>query len=198
MVYKETTIPVLVAPIPPTPLTQPTTTIPPPPPVSIVPISTTPLPPPIFSQATTTTTPISTTTTEPPVNVNVSDTGDNTETKTPVTSKPLSPSPSTDSSPILGGDNFEFDSTYYGPYRLPTDKDEEAPVTKQQVQSLDDKLDRLLASSSKYNDIVLKPFLDTTFEQYTEAIDKSSKAVEASTYSCQKATTNVAELFYNS
>lgn len=52
------------------------------------------------------------------------------------------------------------------------------------MKSLDEKLDQLLASSSKYNDVVLKAFLDTAFEQYTGAIDKSTKAVEASTSSC--------------
>ncbi|KAL7591142.1 hypothetical protein Lser_V15G35008 [Lactuca serriola] len=188
----KTTVPVSVAPIPPLPTSQTTTSMPPPPPVSIVPISTTPLPPPIFSQATTTTT------TEPPVNVNVSDTGANIETKPPVTSKPLSPSPSTDFGDTLGGANIEFDSNYYSPYRIPTNEEEDAPVTRQQVQSLDEKLDQLLASTRTYNDVVLKAFLDTTFEQYTEAIDKSTKVVEASTSSCQKATTDVAKLIYSS
>ncbi|XP_023745445.1 uncharacterized protein LOC111893610 [Lactuca sativa] len=175
----KTTVQVSVAPpIPPTQPTQPTTTALPPP-VSTKPISTTitPLPPPIISPS------IITTMTELPAKVNVSNTGANIETETPVTPKPLSPSPLNDSASTLGGDNFEFDSTYYSPYRLPTDKDEEAPVTRQKVQGLDDKLDQLLASSSKYNDVVMKAFLDTAFEQYTNAIDKSTKAVEASSSS---------------
>ncbi|XP_023729838.1 pectinesterase inhibitor 10-like [Lactuca sativa] len=40
-------------------------------------------------------------------------------------------------------------------------------------------------------------FLDNAFEQYTEAIDKSTKTVDASTFACNKATTDVAELINN-
>ncbi|XP_023771707.1 flocculation protein FLO11-like [Lactuca sativa] len=195
----KTTVQVSVAiPIPPTQPTQHTTTVPPPPPVSTIPICTAPLPPPIISQSIIITSPLITTTNESIVKVNVSDTGANSEIKTHVTPKPLSPSPSSDSAPTLGGDSFDFDSAYFSPYRLPTDEDEEAQVTRQQVQSLDEKLDRFLASSSKYNDVVMKAFLDIVFEQYTGAIDKSTKAVKASTSSCKKATTDVMELVHTS
>ncbi|KAL7582768.1 hypothetical protein Lser_V15G45356 [Lactuca serriola] len=151
------TVQVSVAPIPPpvssqpissTPSTQPATTVSPPPPVSTIPISTTPLRPPIFSQAASTTTPITTTSPNSPVIVNVSDTGANTETDTPVTPKPLSPSPSSDSAPTLGGDNFEFDSTYYSPYRLPSDEDNEALVTQQQLQDSIDKSTKAVDDST--------------------------------------------------
>ncbi|KAL7597951.1 hypothetical protein Lser_V15G22324 [Lactuca serriola] len=115
---KETTVPISVAPIPP--------------PVTSQPITTTPLPPLVFSQATTTTT----TTTGPSVSVNVSDTGAYTiNISTPVTTKPPSPTSSTDSEPILGGANFEFDSNYYIPYRLPSEDDDEALVTNVESDS---------------------------------------------------------------
>ncbi|XP_023729154.1 proline-rich receptor-like protein kinase PERK2 [Lactuca sativa] len=119
------TVPISVAPVPPLTTSQTTTSIPPPPPVTTIPIFTTPIPPPIISQSTSTTIP------EPTIRVNVSDTGATTETEPPVTSKPLSPSPSTDSGATLGGATDEFVSIYYSPYRLPTDDDDEALVTRQ-------------------------------------------------------------------
>ncbi|XP_052627004.1 uncharacterized protein LOC111900825 [Lactuca sativa] len=170
----KTIVPTLVAPIPPPPTSQTTTFVPPPPPVSSIPISTTPLTPPIFSQATTTTIP-TTIITEPPVNFNISDMGADTEAEPPVISKPFSPSPSTDSGDTLGGDNVEFDSTYYSPYRLPTDDDEESHVSRQQLQSIVDKLDQLLASKKSYHDVVLKDFMDTAFEQWCFVEIRNSK-----------------------
>ncbi|XP_023766125.1 uncharacterized protein LOC111914655 [Lactuca sativa] len=148
----KTTVPLLVAPTPP-PTTSQTTA---PPPVSTIPVSITPLPPPIISHATTTTT------TQSTVNVNVSDTGANIETVPPVTSKPLSPTPSSDSNPILGGAKFEFDSTYYSPYRIPSEEDEYAPTTKKQIDSIHETLDLLIDSTKKYNDVALKSFMDTS------------------------------------
>lgn len=126
-----TTMPVFLAPISPPISTQPASTSPLPPPVSTFPISTAPLPPPIIFQVTTTTT------TEPLARVNVSDMGAPTVgTETPITPKPLSPSSSTDSEPILSGDNFDFDSTYYSPYRLQSEDEDDAPVTRQHLKSL--------------------------------------------------------------
>ncbi|XP_023768812.1 uncharacterized protein LOC111917354 [Lactuca sativa] len=149
----------------------------------------------VQDEATSTTT----TTTEPPVRVNVSDTGAPTiETETTVTTKPLSPSPSLDSTPILGGDNFEYDSTYYSPYPLPSEDDNDAPVTTQQLKDLNAKLDKLIASSATYFNVVMKAFLDTSLQRYTESIDKSTKAVNASTSSCKKATIEVADLIRDS
>ncbi|XP_023745508.1 pollen-specific leucine-rich repeat extensin-like protein 1 [Lactuca sativa] len=173
---KQTTIPIFVAPIPPPVTSQPTTTV--------------PLPPPIFSSATTTTT------TGPSVSVNVSDTGAHTvSSDTPVTIKPLSPSPSTDFEPILGGENFDFDSTYYSPYRIPSeDNDDDAPVTKLHLKDIHDKLDKLLGSLATYSDVVLNAFLDTTLQQYTASIDNSTKVVDASTSTCKKAATKVTYL----
>ncbi|XP_023754972.1 uncharacterized protein LOC111903400 [Lactuca sativa] len=140
---KQTTIPISVAPIPPHVSSQPTTT--------------TPLPPPIFSQATTTTTP------GPSVSVNVSNTGAHiVGIETPVTTKPLSPSPSKDSEPTLGGENFDFDSTYYSRYQLPSEDEADAPVTRQHLQGLHEKLDKLIATPTTFSDVVLKAFLDTS------------------------------------
>ncbi|XP_023736905.1 pectinesterase inhibitor 10-like [Lactuca sativa] len=157
-------MPVFLAPISPPISTQPASTSPLPPPVITFPISTAPLPPPIIFQVTTTTT------TEPPARVNVSDMGAPTVgTETPITPKPLSPSSSTDSEPILSGDNFHFNSTYYSPYRLPCEDEDDAP-----------------------------DFLDTALQQYSASIDKSRKAMDASTSSCKKAIADVIELIHDS
>ncbi|XP_023735871.2 proline-rich receptor-like protein kinase PERK8 [Lactuca sativa] len=123
---KQTTIPISSAPIPPPVTSQPTTV---------------PLPPPIFSSATTTTT------TGPSMSVNISYTGEHTVgIDTPVTTKPLSPSPLTNSKPILGGEHFDFDSTYYSGYRIPSEDDDDASVTKLHLKDIHGKLDNLLGS----------------------------------------------------
>ncbi|XP_023734159.1 uncharacterized protein LOC111882023 [Lactuca sativa] len=88
-------------------------------------------------------------TTEPPVTIEPS-----------TTTKPLSPTPSTDTTPVLGGEDLEFDSTYFSPYRVQSDEDEDAPVTKCHLKAVNDKLDQLLSSSSSgaYSDDSLKDF----------------------------------------
>ncbi|XP_023734793.1 flocculation protein FLO11-like [Lactuca sativa] len=158
----KTTIHVSIALIPPSPTTQTTNIVSPPLPVISIPLSTTPLPPPIFSQATVTFTPIITTTTESLVQVNTSDVGAKTEDNPKVTTEPISPTHSSESGPVVGGTDFEFDSTYYNPYRIPSDEDEAAPVTKQQLNSVYEKLDTLIDSTKKYNDVVLIVFMDTS------------------------------------
>ncbi|XP_023738291.1 uncharacterized protein LOC111886287 [Lactuca sativa] len=125
----KTTVQVSVAP-PPPPTSQPTSTVAPPP-VRTTLISSTPSPPPIFSQATFTTTPIITSITDSSVKVNTSDVGAKIEDPPKVTTEPISPTHSSDSGPILGGAKFEFDSTYYSPYKIPSDEDKSAPATKQ-------------------------------------------------------------------
>ncbi|XP_023734577.1 uncharacterized protein LOC111882443 [Lactuca sativa] len=157
------------------------TTLPPPPP--IIPISTTHLSSPILPESTTTTNP------NPTVNVNVSDTGATTVTETPVVTKPFYPIHSTNSGATFGGENDEYDSTYFSPYRLPTDDDIDTPFTTQHLQEIHEKPDCLLDDSKAYSGVVLKAFLETAIDQYTKAIEKSTQAVDASTSSCKQATT---------
>lgn len=180
----------------------PVSLVAPPPPVSDTPISTTPLSPPIISHATATTitsTPIIITSTiNSFVNVNTSDVGEMTEDPPKVTTKPLSPTHSSESDPVLGGAEFEFDSTYYNPYRIPSDEDEVTPTTKQQIDIVDEKLDALLDNQKKYNDVLLKAFLDTALQQYHESIDKSTAAIDDSTSLCKRATSEVKELIQDS
>ncbi|KAL7602795.1 hypothetical protein Lser_V15G20307 [Lactuca serriola] len=153
--------------VPPPPVSQPASIIASPPPVTSPPIIIASIPTPVFSKAAFTTTPIITSTTDSSVNVNTSDVGAKTEESLKVTTEPISPTPSDDSSPVLGRAEFEFDSTYYSAYRIPSKEDESAPTTKQQIDSVHEKLDTLIDSTKKYIDGVLKAFMDTALHQYT-------------------------------
>ncbi|XP_023772051.1 uncharacterized protein LOC111920723 [Lactuca sativa] len=187
------TIPLSIPPIFPIPTSQPSTTI--------------PIPTPIFTDTTTTTTtigahskaPTSPVTTEPPLT-----------TKPPITTKPLSPTPSTDTTAVLGGEDLEFDSTYFSPYRVQSDEDIDEPVTKRHLKAVNDKLDQLLSSSSSgtYSDVALKALFSFIVQEHrashtnaAKAIDasisqyqKASLAVETSTKECKEATAKVDKL----
>ncbi|XP_023773276.1 36.4 kDa proline-rich protein-like [Lactuca sativa] len=118
------------------PLTTFTTT----PPVSSTPVFSTPISiiplPPIINQTPTPTL------LEPTVVVNVSDTGATTDTQPPIITKPLSPPNSTGSDATIGGDNDEYDFTYFSPYRLQSDEGNDAPVNRQHLQGIHEKLDQ--------------------------------------------------------
>ncbi|KAL7615919.1 flocculation protein FLO11-like [Lactuca sativa] len=152
--------------------------------------STIPLSTPLITESITTTIP------NINVEVNVSDTGATSVTDTPVINIPPSPTPSSASGATLGGDDEDYDSLYYSPYRIPTENDADAPVTSQHIQDIHDKLDRLLADSKAYGSVVLKAFLETAIKQYTDAIDRSTEAVDKSASSCAKATKEVSEVVH--
>ncbi|XP_023771954.1 pectinesterase inhibitor 10-like [Lactuca sativa] len=173
-------------------------TIAPLPPVISTPITTSPLQPPLFSNATLTSTPIITSTIDSSVNISTSDVGAKTEEPPKVTTEPLSPTPSNESSLVFGGVDFEFDSTYYSPYQIPNEEDESAIATKQHFDSVHEKLDNLIASTKKYNDVVLKAFMDTTLNQYTDSIDKCIATIDDSTSLCRRASADVKDLIQDS
>ncbi|XP_023770516.1 flocculation protein FLO11-like [Lactuca sativa] len=161
----------------------------PPPPVSSLSISITPFSTPIITPFTTTTIPEQTT------RVNVSNTGAPTVSDTPVITIPPSPTQSTGSGATLGGDNDEYVSTYFSPYRLQSDEDTEAPINHQHLASIHEKLDKLLADTQAYGGVVLKAFVETAIEQYKKkTIDKSTDAIKESTSVCQKASADVTEV----
>ncbi|XP_023757062.2 classical arabinogalactan protein 9-like [Lactuca sativa] len=157
----KTTFQVTVAPPPPssTPLVS---TIAPLPPVISTPITTAPLPPPIFSNATITSTPIITSTIDSSININTSDVGAKTEEPPKVTTEPPSPTPSSDSNPILRGADFEFDSTYYSPYQIPTMNQYKKSIDKCTV-AIDDSTSLCKRASSDVKDLIhdSKVFLDS-------------------------------------
>ncbi|CAI9266318.1 unnamed protein product [Lactuca saligna] len=164
------TIPVSIPPIFPIPTTQPFTTI--------------PIPTPIFTYTTTTTTgarsttPIPPITTEPPIT-----------SKPPPASKPLSPTQSTETTPILGSKDLEFDSMYFIPYRVQSDDDDDEPVTKCHLKVVNEKLDQLLpsSSSSTYSKATLKALFSSVVTKHSATLSSAAKAIEASTSQCQQA-----------
>ncbi|XP_052627464.1 flocculation protein FLO11-like [Lactuca sativa] len=160
------TIPVSIPPIFPIPTTQPSTTI--------------LIPTPIFTNTTTntTTTGAHSTAPTPPVT-----------TEPPTTTKPLSPTPSTETTPVLGGEDLEFDSTYFSPYRVQSDEDDDEPVAKHHLKAVNDKLDQLLSSSSfgAYSEAALKALFSSAVQEHSASLSAAVKAIEASTSQCQQA-----------
>ncbi|KAL7600954.1 hypothetical protein Lser_V15G23568 [Lactuca serriola] len=159
-------VPTDIPPITTEPTSLPTSTI-----ISSIPISTTPIPTPLITES------ITTTIFQNPVDINVSDTGATTMIDTPVINIPPSPTPSSTSGATLGGDDEDYDSLYYSPYRIPTDNDVDAPVTT-------------------YGSVVLKAFIETAIKQYTNAIDQSTEAIDKSVASCSQATKEVSEVVH--
>ncbi|CAH1431384.1 unnamed protein product [Lactuca virosa] len=177
----------------------PITIAPCPPPIFSTTVTSKPIPTPLFIKITTTTT----TPTEPQVRVNVSDTGAPTSgTETPITSKPLSPPHSNESDTVIGGEDADFDSFYFSPYRVQSDDDDDAPVTKRHLKDLNEKLDKLIASASsssttEYIEAAVKALFSTLVKEHQDSIEKATKAVDASTTSCQKAAENVDKIIYD-
>ena len=113
---------------------------------------------------------------------------------------------------VLGGKDLEFDSSYFSPYHVQSDEDEDAPVTKHHLKAVNDKLDQLLSSSSTgaYSDATLKALFSSVVKEHdaslsavakasdasTSQCQKASLAVEASTKECKDATTKVDKLVY--
>nr|KAJ0211645.1 hypothetical protein LSAT_V11C400202070 [Lactuca sativa] len=165
----------------PTPEVQVRSKAPSPPPVSIPislpsnfpvitsqPSSTIPIPTPIFTDTTTATT------TE--VQTNVSDT--RVRSSVPESSKPLSPTRSTETNNVLG----------VSPYRFQSDDDEDAPPTKRHLKAVTDKLDQLLSKSSAdpHSEAALKALFSSAIKEHDTSISNAAKAVDASTSQCQK------------
>ncbi|XP_052621019.1 gibberellin-regulated protein 14-like [Lactuca sativa] len=147
---------------------------------TIIPIST-----PIFTDTTTTTT-----TTKPHFTVpNPPVTEPPVTTEPPPTSKPLSPTQSTETTPILGGEDSKFDSMYFSPYRVQSDDDDDEPVTKRHLKAVNEKLDQLLSSSSSgaYSEAALKALFSSVDTEHSATLSAAAKVIEASTSQCQQA-----------
>ncbi|XP_023769602.1 uncharacterized protein LOC111918175 [Lactuca sativa] len=107
----------------------------------------------------------------------------------PVTTTPPSPTQSTETNTVLGGDDLEFDSTYISPYRVQSDDYDDAPVTKRHLKTITDKLDQLLSSTSTgaYSEAALKALFSFVVQEHDASLSAASKAIDASTSQCQKA-----------
>ncbi|KAL7598604.1 pollen-specific leucine-rich repeat extensin-like protein 2 [Lactuca sativa] len=166
-----------------------------PPPISSSTTTSIPIHTPLFTKVTTTTT----TTTQPQAGVNVSDTGVPTsESEPPITSKPLSPPPSHESDIVLSGAEMEFHSVYFSPYRVQSDDDDDAPVTKKHLKNLNDTLDKMLSSFSStptqvYSEAEIKALLETIVKEHDTTISNVVKDIDASTSSYQKASIAIDE-----
>ena len=55
-------------------------------------------------------------------------------------------------------------------------------------------MDKLLVDNKAYGKVVLKAFVETTIEQYTQAMDKSTNSIKESTSTCKKASGDVVEV----
>ncbi|XP_052626913.1 uncharacterized protein LOC128133488 [Lactuca sativa] len=169
--------PVPSSPLASIPISLPTTF----PVITSQPTSTIPIPTPLFSEATTTTT--------TGVETNVTDTG--VRSSVPESTKPLSPTPSTETNTVLGGEDVEFDSFYYSPYRVQSDEDDDAPITKKHIKELNAKLGTLMASSSSHQPYSM---LDSFVKAHDASISNATAAITASTKVCTDATEKVDKL----
>ncbi|XP_023728921.1 uncharacterized protein LOC111876603 [Lactuca sativa] len=143
---------------------------------------------PVHTTSTTTTKPTFTIP-NPPVTEPTFTTKPPPTTEPPTTSKPLSPTPSIETTPILGGEDLEFDSTYFSPYRVQSEDDDDGPITKRHLKVVNDKPDQLLSSSSSeaYSDAALKALFSSVVAEHSASLTAAAKAIEASTSQCQQA-----------
>ncbi|KAL7592743.1 hypothetical protein Lser_V15G34730 [Lactuca serriola] len=151
------------------------------------PTSTIPIPIPIFSDTSKTTT--------TGAQTNVSDMG--VWSSVPETTKPLSPTPSTETNLVLGGEDIEFDSFYYIPYHVQSGKDDDAPLTKKHLKDLNAKLDTRMASSSSHtpnSESAIQKMIDSFVIAHEASISRATEAINASTKVCTKATEKVDKL----
>ncbi|XP_052623822.1 leucine-rich repeat extensin-like protein 5 [Lactuca sativa] len=169
-------VPVVVVP------TSTTETSLPPPPVSSISISTTPLSTPIITPVKPTTIP------EQTARVNVSNTRAPTVSNTPVITIP--PSPTNQLVLVILLEATMLSMTPHTLVPIYT----EAPINRQHLDNIHEKLDKLLADTNAYGGVILKAFVETSIEQYTQAMYKSTDAIKESTSVCKKASANVTEV----
>ncbi|XP_023769235.1 pectinesterase inhibitor 10-like [Lactuca sativa] len=154
------------------------------------PFTTIPIPTPIFTDTTSTTTTKPTfTAPNPPVTEPPFTTKPTFTTEPPPSSKPLSPTQSTETTPILGGEDLEFDSTYFSPYRVQSEYDDDEPITKRHLKAVNDKLDQLLSSSSSGtpSEAAFKTLFSSVVVEHSATLSAAAKAIKASSsqYSLQ-------------
>nr|KAJ0213192.1 hypothetical protein LSAT_V11C400185240 [Lactuca sativa] len=80
--------------------------------------------------------------------------------------------------PLFGGEDLEFDSTYSNPYHVQSDDDEDAPLTKQHIRIMIDKLDQLLSSSTAVANDELHTKFDTRLTQLEAELAVENKIMD--------------------
>lgn len=98
---------------------------------------------------------------------------------------------------MLGGEGIDFHTLYYSPYRVQSDDDNEAPITKKHLKEFNDKLDKLMASSSSqgpYSEASIQGMVATFVKEHEPSISKATSAIDTSTKVCIEMTTKVEKL----
>nr|KAJ0220199.1 hypothetical protein LSAT_V11C200056640 [Lactuca sativa] len=92
-----------------------------------------------------------------------------------------------------GGEDLKFDSTYFSPYRVQSDDDDDEPVTKCHLKAVNEKLGQLLSSSTSgtYSEAALKALFSSVVTEHSAALSSIAKAIEASTSQCQQASITI-------
>ncbi|CAI9283093.1 unnamed protein product [Lactuca saligna] len=88
-----------------------------------------------------------------------------------------------------GGEDLEFDSTYFNPYRAQSDDDDDELVTKCHLKAVNENIDQLLSSSSSgaHSEESLKALFSSVVKDHSASLSAAAKAIEASTSQCQQA-----------
>ncbi|XP_052622562.1 uncharacterized protein LOC128127878 [Lactuca sativa] len=75
------------------------------------------------------------------------------------------------------------------PSPLPSNFDDDEPVTKRHLKAVNEKLDQLLSSSSSgaYSEAALMAVFSSVVTEYSASLSAATKAIEASTSQCQQA-----------
>lgn len=98
---------------------------------------------------------------------------------------------------MLGGEDVNFDTLYYSPYQLESDGEEDAPVTKPHLKEMNEKLDKILDSSSTHDPSsksAMKSLMATWVKDHEASISKATSAIDASVKVCTGATEKVDKL----
>ncbi|XP_052627167.1 uncharacterized protein LOC128133688 [Lactuca sativa] len=95
----------------------------------------------------------------------------------------------TTTKPTFTVPNPPIDSTYFSPYRVQSEDDDDEPITKRRLQAVHDKLDQLLSSSSSGAPLeaALKALFSLVVAKHSATLSAAAKAIEASSSQCQHA-----------
>lgn len=77
-----------------------------------------------------------------------------------------------------------MDTFYYSPYRVQSDEDDDAPMTKKHLKELNENIDNMMVSSSSqdpYTEAAIQGMVDTFVKANEASNSKATAAIEAST-----------------
>ncbi|CAI9278951.1 unnamed protein product [Lactuca saligna] len=162
-------------------------------------LSTIPLSTPLYTDSTVPPTTFG----EPSISVNASDAGAKTSGfQSSHVSPSISPIYQDDPEMIYRDDEDELPGFTFSPFTVHNESDDEAPVTKGQLKSINEKLDTLLqasklSSSDEYSQASIKFILETLTKEHSTNLEKINNVVNASTSICNETTEKVDKLSYD-